>query len=411
MDGEFRRSVNGIYEVAADHSLTYKVALVDDLLAQTFPAPVPGTESALDILGRVPGGSMRRLVVVDRTVYHHYGSSIQDFLTRHGVEYRVVTVPGGEKSKRFRTVLRLCRIFEEFGVSRFGEPIIIFGGGVLLDVAGLAASLYRRGVPRIVIATTLLAAVDAALGVKTAADFLGQKNRLGAYSAPLLATVSREFLATLEPRRLSDGFGEILKLGVAVDRGLFGMLEHDGKLVLSEAFQGATPRGDSAAVSILSASLGGTLGQLAPNILEGDTARAMNAGHNVSPVIEMASLRASRHLLPWRRRRWLLHGEAVALDLLLCAGLSLQRHLITDSEYDRITNTIDTLGLPHWDPLLSDPDLLAAGLRDSARHRGGQQLVPLPKGIGAVEFANDITSADLAHAIARQRSLGGRCIA
>ncbi|NUK86720.1 3-dehydroquinate synthase family protein [Streptomyces lunaelactis] len=402
------RAPDGSYVVEADHRTRYAVTVVDGLLDRTFPPPDGG--SLGDPLGRVPGGSVRRLVVVDRDVMRPYGRKIREFLDRHGIEYRLVKLPGGERSKSLKLVMRLCREFDDFGVPRRGEPVIVIGGGAILDMARMTSGIYRRGVPVIAWPVSLVGQIDAGLGVKTAIDAGGYKNRLGTYSPLERAVIDRRFLATLNDRRLSDGLAEILKVGVAVDETLFGSLRAHGRKVLHERFQGRTETGDRAASQILDAAIRGMLGELAPNLYEDDMARPVYLGHTWSPAVEMEALRRSRRWLPWERRPALLHGEAVALDMILSAGIALDRGAMDKAEYELVAETTDSLGLPLWDSLLDDADLLAAGLRDSTRHRGGRQLAPLPRGIGAVVFADDITASEVAHSVKRQRALGGRSV-
>lgn len=401
-----RKDSGGVFYTSAERTINYRVSLEPGLLTRTIPPADAGERATADPFGRVHGASLRRLVIIDATVDDIYGTEIRDFMDRHHVESRMVRVSGGESSKSWSTVRKLCRAFDEFGLDRRGEPVIIIGGGVILDAAGFAATVYRRGIERILWPTTLVGQIDAGVGVKTGIDINGFKNRLGTYAPPLSTFVDPRFLSTMPPRRISDGLAEILKLGISVDSILFDLLRKSGGVVLSEAFQGSTPDGQRAAADILERAIEGMLGELAPNLYEDDSARAVYLGHTWSPAVEMASLRRSGR---WpRRRRALLHGEAVALDMLIAAGISLDRGMLDKSQYELIAETTDALGLPLWDPLLSDDDLMSRGLDDTTRHRGGKQLAPLPSGeIGTVEFVNDITPSEVARAARRQRALCG----
>ncbi|WP_020673085.1 sedoheptulose 7-phosphate cyclase [Amycolatopsis nigrescens] len=395
---------DGAWSVTAKQVVEYAVRPVPNVLNGTFE--IPGPDSAeCDLLGRTPAGSMRRLVVVDREVMRLYGRQVRGFLDRHGIEYRLLVLPGGEATKTMRTVLRVCRELDDFGIARRSEPVIVFGGGVLNDVVGMAASIYRRGIERIVYGTTLVALVDATVGAKTASDHNGFKNRLGTYRPARLVIADRSFLATQERRRLSDGLAEILKLGIVCDKSLFELLEDYGGLVLDERFQAATPTADAAATQIIEDGIKVMLTELHENLWEGELARATYFGHTWSPKVEMEALRRSRSPLAWRRRRWLLHGEAVALDMLLSVSIACSRGLISESELDRIVAVVRQLDLPTWDPLLDEPAILAAGLEDSVRHRDGEQLAPLPESIGSVTYANDITPAEVTAAVDWMRSL------
>lgn len=396
------------WRVAVTRPVQWEVRRVDRVLDLTFPPPIPNQTMA-DPLGRVPGGSLRRAVIVDTNVLPHYGDKIRAYLDRHDIRYRIIPLDCGERHKTMRTALRLCRQLDDWGLDRFNEPLLVFAGGTGKDTAGVAGHLYRRGIRRIVYATTGVAGVDAAIALKQAVDFHGYKNRLGAYDPDTLDIVDRTFFATLPRRRHSDALAEITKLGLAVDARLFQALQVGGRLLLDEAWQGLTPDGDSAATEILDTAIDDMLGELEPNPWEDDAARPAYAGHTWSPGVEMAALRASRRV--FGRRPALLHGEAVALDLLLSSGIARGRGHLSDAEYHQVAALLDTLELPTWDSLLTDAHLMAASLADTVRHRGHRQLVPLPNGIGKVLFANDITTSEIDRALDMQRRLCGRSLA
>jgi 2-epi-5-epi-valiolone synthase len=409
------------WTVTADHRVTYRVHLVDDLLTRTFPVPVSPTAGP-DLLGRAHGPRHQPLVLADRTVMRTdmHGPQLHTWFTRNGIEPTYLKLKAGERTKGWRDVKRILRAIDRAGIQRHAPPVRLWcvGGGVTTDKGGVAASVYRRGIHRINLPTTLVGMIDAALAAKTAIDFLLRKNRLGTYYPADEVLIDRRFLRTLALRRISDGLAEIVKIAVALDPlvqpgplelRLFETLELYGSLVLSERFQGDTPEGDRAALLILEGAIDGILAQLAPNLFELNSARESYLGHNF-PDIEMSALHASRSLLPWRRRPWLYHGEAVGLDTLIAAGIAVDEGLLAESNYDRIASLLESLGLPTWDPLLADEDLLWNSLEDTTRHRGGQQLFTLPAGIGSIEFSNDITRAKIRRAVARQRRLGGTSI-
>ncbi|NKQ55018.1 sedoheptulose 7-phosphate cyclase [Amycolatopsis sp. K13G38] len=347
---------------------------------------------------------------MDSQVIRIYGAQVCEFLDRHGIEYKLVVLPGGEATKTMRTVFRVCQELDDFGVSRRSEPVIVFGGGVLNDVVGMAASIYRRGIERIVYGTTLVALVDATVGAKTGCDHNGFKNRLGTYRPARLVIADKSFLATQDRRRISDGLAEILKLAIVCDGQLFELLEKHGRTVLDEKFTCSTAVGEQAANGIIEAAIGGMLSELHNNLWEDDLARATYFGHTWSPKVEMVALQRSKDLLPWRRRQWLLHGEAVALDMLMSVFIAHARDLLTADEVDRIIGVLDQLELPMWDSIFGEPEVLAAGFEESIRHRDGKQLVPLPKSIGSVTFVNDITPKEIDTAVRRMRALGGRSL-
>ena len=104
----------------------------------------------------------------------------------------------------------------------------------------------------------------------------------------------------------------------------------------------------------------------------------------------------------------LLHGEAVCVDMALTTVLARRRGLIGDADAERVHDVMRALELPVWDDLLDQPQLLTAALRDTVRHRDGQQRLPLPVGIGDVTFVNDLTEQELLDAVAELRVAGRR---
>ena len=111
----------------------------------------------------------------------------------------------------------VTKVLEEvhrFGIDRRSEPIIAIGGGVCLDVVGLAASLYRRRMPYIRIPTTLLAYIDASVGAKTGVNFANGKNKIGSYIPPIATFLDRSFIQTIPRRQISNGMAEMLKVHI-----------------------------------------------------------------------------------------------------------------------------------------------------------------------------------------------------
>lgn len=136
------------------------------------------------------------------------------------------------------------------GCGRRKEPIIAIGGGVCLDVAGLAANLYRRNTPLIKVPTTVMAAVDASIGIKTAVNFHGRKNKMGTYCAPLAVFIDKTFLKTIGARHLTNGSAEILKMACIKDAELFELLEkHSAELIQTKFQVGVLPCVNKAAQS------------------------------------------------------------------------------------------------------------------------------------------------------------------
>ncbi|MEU6428877.1 sedoheptulose 7-phosphate cyclase [Microbispora sp. NPDC046973] len=369
------------WKVQATKDVTYEIRVRDDVL------DVNNTD-LLDIGDTT--GQVRRFVVVDANVAQIYGDRITKYFRHHGVEHELYVCPADETVKHFETVFDIVAAIDAFGIDRRREPIIAIGGGVLTDMVGLAANLYRRGTPVVRVPTTLIGLVDAGVGVKTGVNFNGHKNRLGTYFESTLTLLDRTFLATLDRRHIANGLAEILKIGLIKDARLFELLRVHGPRLLEEKFQGVDRSVSRAGEETLQRAIHGMLEELQPNLWETKLERVVDYGHTFSPTIEM-------HALPK-----LLHGEAVCVDMALTTVLARRRGLVGDDECRRILAVMRSLDLPTWDAHL-EPGLLVKALEDTVRHRDGRQRLPLPVGIGDAVFVNDVTAAELAAALEELR--------
>jgi 2-epi-5-epi-valiolone synthase len=314
-----------------------------------------------------------------------YGAALRLYLQHHNCTYDLCVLPVSEETKTMEAVFTVIRGLNSFGISRRHEPIIGIGGGVLLDIVGLASNLYRRSTPYVRVPTTLIGLVDAGVGAKTGVNFECHKNRLGTYFPSSVALLDRSFLATLDDRHISNGLAEILKIALIKDSYLFQLLEDYAQLLCSERLTGQSPADDIVAKKVFSRAIGGMLEELQPNLWEKKLERVVDYGHSFSPTLEMRALPA------------LLHGEAVSVDMALTTVVAEGRGLVSSRDRERIFDLMQRLRLPIWHPLLNR-GLLKEALDDTVRHRDGLQRMPLPIGIGAACFVNDLTVAELSRA-------------
>lgn len=358
------------WEVRANQSVRYSVQFYDGLFTHT------NTVLLRAGVGQTPA-CQRRLIVIDTRVLDLYGWEIEAYFRANRVRYRLLPLKTTEPEKTVENVLRVVRALDEFGVNRRSDPLIAIGGGVLLDVAGFAASLYRRGLPYVRVPTTLMGLIDAGIGIKTGVNFDAQKNRIGAYFAPQRAYLDTQFLKTLDDRHVVNGVAEIIKMAIIKDARLFELLEENVADAVADRFSGRP-----AYREILARATFGMLDELSGNLWESVLERVVDYGHTFSPTLEMAALPE------------LLHGEAVAVDMALSLVLAAQRDLINTEELSRALGLLDGYGLPTRHPQC-DEDLLMKGLADSTSHRDGLQRVPLSRGIGSAVFVNDLTRAEI----------------
>jgi 3-dehydroquinate synthase len=282
-----------------------------------------------------------------------------------------------EENKDWKHTDEVLKFFERVGVLR-REPIVAIGGGVLLDLVGFCCSIYRRGIPYIKIPTTLLAIVDASVGVKVAANHLERRNRIGAYYPPIATFLDKKFIKTQNDRDIINGIAEIFKLAVIKSEELFVLLEENYEQLINEKFQfGAVP------VRVINLAITGMIEELAPNLWEKKLDRCVDFGHSFGPLIEMQNLPN------------LYHGEAVVLDCLYSSCIAEVRGYITMDQLRRIFKCAKNLKLPTWHEDFSKVRLLESALEDTKKHRNGNQYLPVPMGIGQYTMLNNVTVDEL----------------
>ncbi len=160
------------------------------------------------------------VVITDRNVDRLYGKKIEEELKKCGYILKKVVVEPGEESKSFKTLEMVCDEILGFGINR-EDLIITFGGGVVGDLGGFAASILLRGVPFIQIPTTLLAQIDSSIGGKVAIVTSRGKNLIGSFNQPEAVFIDPELLKTLDKRFLYDGCAEVIKYGAIKDKEFF----------------------------------------------------------------------------------------------------------------------------------------------------------------------------------------------
>lgn len=226
----------------------------------------------------------RIIVVTDSGVPSKYSARVAELCA----EAKIITFPETEASKNIDTFALICQAMLDFGLQR-KDAVIAVGGGVVGDIAGFCAATYMRGVDFYNIPTTLLSSVDSSIGGKTAVDFGGVKNILGAFYQPKGVLIDTNLLKTLDSRQMACGKAEIIKMALSRDRELFEKIEKEGIT-------------ESNITDIIFASL-----KIKKNIVEldereGGLRKILNLGHTLGHGIEATTE--------------LLHGECVALGMI-----------------------------------------------------------------------------------------------
>lgn len=366
------------YVVETQQTVRFSVTIVDDL------------KEAEPLLLVGHGRTTRRVVVMDGTVEELYGKAIRTCLDRLGVEIVPIVMALDERSKELGAVERLATDFYKLRVSR-DEPVIAIGGGVLTDVVGCAAAVFRRGVSWVRIVTTGQM-IDAGCSPKTAVNLIGGKSVIGAFHPPLSTVVPRAYLRTVGAPQLRDMMSEAVKAAIMRDAALLDLIEQWGETLVREKLQGGTRATDEAAREFLHRSVYATVDDNADNLWEQDQRRRMYFGHTWGPAIEMGSLHGVSPLL---------HGQGVAIDMALSMVLAERRGLVSVADRDRVLALLRALDLPVWHPLACDVELMKRATAGAQAARNGELLAPLPTEIGAaedVEFVSDIRGAEIAAA-------------
>ena len=249
----------------------------------------------------------RVLVVTDEGVPPEYAGCVASQCR----EAIVVTVPRGEGSKSFEQLERLLSAMLEASFTR-GDCVVAVGGGVVGDLSGFAASCYMRGIDFYNIPTTLLAQVDSSVGGKTAVNFGGVKNIVGAFYQPKKVIIDPETLKTLERRQLMAGLAEAIKMAATSSAELFEIIEKSEDL-------------DADLPEIIRRSLCIKRDVVEQDPKENGLRRILNFGHTVGHAVEGFN------------KGKLLHGECVALGMPpMCSGEAL----------GRVTKVLKKYGLP-----------------------------------------------------------------
>lgn len=333
------------------------------------------------------GTNSRRLILIDQNLCPLYLKEIKDYFHFHAIEIHIVAIQSGEEDKNLDTLVSILGEIERFGLLRKSEPLILIGGGVLLDIGGMAAGLYRRGIPYIRVPTSLVGLIDASVGIKTGINFQTRRNRLGSYYPPLASYLDKKFLNSLAPLEVSSGLGEILKMAVIKDKSLFELLEENGRELLDSKFQNCEHANE-----VINRAVQGMKDELETNLWEADLRRSVDFGHSFSPIIEMRSIEDEKY-------EALTHGQAVTIDVIYTSIISFQRGFLNECDLIRIAKTARKMGLPTDHDLFHEPYVLLEALSDTKKHRNGNQNLPMPTNIGDCIFINDLSFNEIKKAI------------
>ena len=342
---------------------------------------VIGRGLAAGLGGRIAPLTRGQIVIVtDETVAALHGPAVLASLKAAGVHARLLTIPPGETSKSFAELERVIDRLLAFGLDRRGL-IVALGGGVVGDLAGLAAALYMRGVDFVQVPTTLLAQVDSSVGGKTAIDTPRGKNLVGAFHQPRLVVADIDLLATLPERQLRSGWAEVLKHGLICDAAFFDWLAGEGA---------GGANGDPVALHrAVLRSVEIKSGIVSEDEKEAGRRALLNLGHTFGHAIE-AELDFDEAVLS--------HGEAVALGCAMAFRFSAARGLCAPAAAERVATVIAAAGLPtRLDQAGTfNAERLTARMGGDKKAEGGRLTLILAHAIGEAFVDKTVDAADVA---------------
>lgn len=323
------------------------------------------------------GGSAA--IVTNAIVAPLFLSRVRAAIESSGAKVTEIIVEDGEQAKGWET---LQRVFDALLAARCGRDtlVVALGGGVIGDLAGLAAALYQRGVPFVQVPTTLLAQVDSSVGGKTAINHARGKNMIGAFHQPRAVISDVATLDTLPDRELRAGVAEIIKHGVALDLGFMEWLEGNIEKLIA--------RDPAALTHAIRRSCELKAAVVASDERESGARAVLNLGHTFGHAIEAGAGYGS----------W-LHGEAVAAGMVMAAHLSEGMGLLRAADVTRVRTLIGRAGLPVAGPALTGQQMLALMSTDKKAAQGMPRFVVL-QAIGRASVQGGIEERLVTAAIA-----------
>lgn len=322
-------------------------------------------------------------IVTNEVVAPLYLARLQSSLEQAGVQVLTVVLPDGEANKTWDSLNLIFDTLLEHGAER-KTTLIALGGGVVGDMTGFAAACWQRGAPFIQIPTTVLAQVDSSVGGKTAINHPKGKNMIGAFHQPRLVLADMALLDTLPQREVAAGIAEIIKYGLLGDAAFFSWLEANMPALLRrdrDALAYAVKRSCEMKAEIVAA-----------DEKELGVRALLNLGHTFGHAIETGVGYGS----------W-LHGEAVAVGMLLAAETSHLLGELPAEAVTRIAALLEAAQLPTHAPDLGFTQWMSLMSHDKKVENGVPRFVLLPK-LGQAEIRSNVPVAVL------QQVLSGRWI-
>jgi 3-dehydroquinate synthase len=292
-----------------------------------------------------------------------------------GLRWSSFLIDDGEAHKSFINVGLALDALATLGATR-DACVIALGGGVVGDLAGFTAACWMRGIDFIQMPTTLLAMVDSSVGGKTGVNLPAGKNLAGAFHQPRAVVADIDTLDSLPEREFRAGIAEIIKGAAIGDAPFFTWLEQHA--------QALNTRDETALVQAIAAKVRYKAGVVARDETEQGERALLNLGHTFGHALETAGHYTA-----------LLHGEGVAIGMLLAARLSERLGMSAPADTLRLEHLLKAVGLPTTVPTGSDPEQLLALMRLDKKNTAGTLRLILWRGIGQAEIVTGVNEVDV----------------
>lgn len=314
------------------------------------------------------------VVVTNPTISALHLDYLKDKLSAK--EFSVVTIPDGEKYKNMQTIETILEHCFENKLNR-NSLLIAFGGGVIGDMTGFAASLYQRGIDFIQVPTTLLSQVDASVGGKTGVNNKYGKNLIGAFHQPIAVNIDPYFLTTLPKRELGAGIAEIVKMAVTFNKDFFQWLE-ENDLNDEENIKIAIAKSVETKAWVVS-----------QDEKEKGLRAALNYGHTFGHVIENET-----------NYNTYLHGEAVGIGMVMANELAKKIAYMSEEEALRVKQLLEKYDIPTTYKIADVEDFYEHFFLDKKSLDNRIKFI-VPKGIGNCEITDKISKDDVIEVLKR----------
>ncbi|HEU4584649.1 MAG TPA: 3-dehydroquinate synthase [Gemmatimonadaceae bacterium] len=325
----------------------------------------PGALGRAGELVREAAPAYRYAIITDEVVGPLYAQRVA--ASFGDVRVDVLTVPTGEQHKTRESWAQLTDELLALECGR-DTTIVALGGGVVGDLAGFVAATFMRGIPVVQLPTTLLAMIDASVGGKTGVDTPAGKNLVGAFHPPSLVLSDPAVLATLPAEQLRAGLAEAIKHGVIADENYFERTVGDIPALL------ARPSGVEM-LELIARSVEIKADIVTRDEREGGVRKTLNFGHTLGHAIESES------------GYELLHGEAVAIGMVLESALAERTGTAEPGTLLRVRGAVERAGLPTARPAGMSADRILAATRSDKKARRGMAEFALPKRVGEMAGA------------------------